>query len=114
MDTARRHVDLDGVAGAHECQRPADEAFRRHMQDAGAVAGAAHASVRDAHHVAHARLNQFLGDRKHAPFRHAWAALGAGILEHDDVVGRDREIVALHLARHVVVILEGEREARDA
>src|SRR4249920_750473 len=27
MDAARRHVDLDGIAGAHECQRPADEAF---------------------------------------------------------------------------------------
>src|SRR4051812_2551859 len=110
MNAARRHVDLDGIPGAHECQRPADEALRRHVKNAGAVAGAAHASVRDPHHVAYARLYQLLGDRKHAPFRHAGSALGARILQHDDVVGRDREIVALDLARHVVVILEGERE----
>src|SRR3954462_6576506 len=95
MNAARRHVNLDGIPGAHECQRPADEALRRHVKNAGAVAGAAHASVRDPHHVAYARLYQLLGDRKHAPFRHAGSALGARILQHDDVVGRDREIVAL-------------------
>src|SRR3954463_15703716 len=55
MDAARRHVDLDGIPGAHECQRSADEALRRHVKNAGAVAGAAHASVRDPHHVAAGR-----------------------------------------------------------
>src|SRR6478735_319339 len=76
MNAARRHVDLDGITGAHERQRPADEALRRHMKNTGAVAGAAHAPVRDPHHVTHARLHQFLGDRKHAPFRHAGPPLG--------------------------------------
>src|SRR6516165_7878102 len=52
---------------------------------------------------------QLFRDREHAPFRHARAALGAGILEHDDVVRRGGEVIALDLARHVVVVLEGER-----
>ncbi len=54
-------------------------------------------------------FHQLLRDRQHAPFRHAGSALGTGILEHDDVVGRDVEVVALDLARHVIVVLEGER-----
>ena len=54
---------------------------------------------------------QLLRDRQHAPFRHAGAALGAGVLEHQHVVGRDVEIVALDLARHVVVVLERDRLA---
>src|SRR5436189_3247884 len=49
MDATRRHVHLDGVPGLYERQRPTDEALRRNMQDAGAVARATHASVRDAH-----------------------------------------------------------------
>src|SRR5262245_53493719 len=53
MNPPRRHVHLDRVAVLDEGQRPADEALRRDMQDAGAVARPAHASVGDAHHVAH-------------------------------------------------------------
>src|SRR4029077_7775802 len=78
MDAARRHVHLDGVAGLYERQRPADEALRRNMQDAGAVARAAHASVRDADHVTHPGLHQLLRNREHAPFLHARAALRTG------------------------------------
>src|SRR3954462_13970420 len=52
MDRALVDVDLDLVAGLHEIERTADEALRRDVQDAGAVAGAAHASVGDADHVA--------------------------------------------------------------
>src|SRR5262245_44645583 len=73
MDAPRRDVDLDLVTVLDECQRTADEALRRHVQNAGAVAGAAHTTVRDAHHVAHPRLHQPLRDREHAPFRHAGA-----------------------------------------
>ncbi len=80
-------------------------------RNAGAVAGAAHAPVGDPHHVAHARLHQLLGDRQHPPFGHARPTLGTGILEHDHVVGRDLEILTIDLARHVVVVLEGERGA---
>src|SRR5262245_55901605 len=40
VQVALSHVDLDLIAGPDESQRPADEALRRHVQDAGAVAGA--------------------------------------------------------------------------
>ena len=56
-------------------------------------------------------FTSLLRDRQHAPLRHAGAALRAGVLQHQDVVGRDVEIVALDLARHVVVVLERERRA---
>src|SRR5262245_21475765 len=55
MDAARRHVDLDLVAGLDEGERTADVALRGNVKDTGAVARAAHAPVGDAHHVAHAR-----------------------------------------------------------
>src|SRR6266852_4416765 len=95
MDAPRIGVDLDLIAGLHESKRPAHVAFRRHMQDAGAVAGAAHAAVREAQHVAHARLHKLPGNRQHPPFGHAGSALGTGILEHDDVVRGDVKIVAI-------------------
>jgi hypothetical protein len=111
MDAARGDVDLDLVAGLHEGKRTADKALRRHMQNAGAVAGAAHARVGNAHHVAHPGFHELLRNRQHAPFRHARAAFRSGVFEHQHMVGRHVEIVALHFARHVLVILEGKRFA---
>src|SRR5450631_147608 len=67
IDAARGDVERDAVAVLHERQRPADIGFRRDMQDAGAVAGAAHARIRHPHHVAHALFYQFGGNRQHAP-----------------------------------------------
>src|SRR5271169_256658 len=49
-------IDLDLVAGLHEGERAADKAFGCHVQDAGAVACAAHARIGNAQHVAHAGL----------------------------------------------------------
>ena len=43
-----------------------------------------------------------------APFRHAGPAFRAAVLQHQHVVGRDVEIAALHFARHVVVVVEGD------
>ena len=86
MNRSGRYIDADKVACFDECQRAADVCLRRHMQDARTVAGAAHACVRDAQHVFHALLDQLGGDRQHAPFRHAWAALGAGVAQDHDVV----------------------------
>src|ERR1017187_4043604 len=56
MNAACGHIHLDLVAGLHESKRAADEAFRRHMQNAGAVAGAAHARVGDTQYVVYAGL----------------------------------------------------------
>src|SRR4249919_1118064 len=45
MNAAYRHVDLDLITGFHESQRAADKTFRSHMENAGAVACAAHARI---------------------------------------------------------------------
>src|SRR4249920_2091431 len=111
MDAARRHVNLDLVACFHEGKRAADETLGRHMQNAGAVAGAAHARIGNTQHVAHALLHQLFRDRQHAPLRHPRPALRPAVLEHENVVGRHVEVVALDLACHVVVVLEGEHLA---
>src|SRR5437764_14417481 len=42
MNAARAHIDLALVAGVHEGQGAADKTFRRDVQDAGAIARAAH------------------------------------------------------------------------
>src|SRR6202030_133417 len=56
IDAARGDVERNLVAVLHQRKRHADEGFRRHMQDAGAIADAAHARIRQPHHVAHALL----------------------------------------------------------
>src|SRR3712207_7395565 len=53
-----------------ERQRTTDVRLRRHVQHAGAVAGPAHARVGDAHHVAHALLEDLLRYRQLPPFGH--------------------------------------------
>ena len=66
------------------------------MQDTGTVAGAAHARIADAHHVAHALFYQFGGDGHHAPLRHAGATLGPCIAQDHDVVFGDVEVQVVH------------------
>src|SRR5437879_105655 len=51
IDGARGDIERDAVAALHQRQRTADVGLRRDMQDAGAVAGSAHARIRNAHHV---------------------------------------------------------------
>ena len=111
MNAACRDIDLDLVAGLHQRQRTADKTFRGDVQDAGAVACAAHACVGNAHHVAHAGFDQLLRDRQHAPFRHAGSAFRSGVFQHQHVVRRDVEIVAFDFERHVIVIFERDRLA---
>src|SRR5215472_18422049 len=57
VDAARGDVERDLVAVPHQRQRSANIGLRRNMQDAGTIAGAAHARVRQADHVAHALLH---------------------------------------------------------
>src|SRR5882724_7651237 len=52
IDGARGDIEGDAVAVSHQSERSADIGFRRHMQNAGAVARAAHPRIRQAHHVA--------------------------------------------------------------
>ena len=101
---------LDAVAGAHAAPAARRRGFRRDMQDAGAVAGAAHPRVGNPQHVAHTLFQQLLRDRQHPPFRHARTALRAGVLEDQDMVGRHVEIVASSIARHHGwIIVEDQR-----
>src|SRR5882672_4233015 len=99
-------VQFDEIAVPDESQRSADKGFRGDVQDAGAVAGAAHARVRQAHHVAHPLLEELLRHRQHAPFGHARAAERPGVAQHQHRVGVDLEVVAIDARRHVVVVLE--------
>src|SRR6478735_5759413 len=86
VDSARGDVERDAVAIPHQRQRAADIGFGRNVQNAGAIAGAAHARVRDPHHVAHALLHELGRDRQHAPFRHARPALRPGIAQDENMI----------------------------
>ena len=114
VEPALGHVELDEVAVAHERQRPADERLRRHVQHARAVGRAAHARVRDPHHVAHACLQQLLRNRQHAPLGHPRPAQRAGMLQHEHRVGRDRQVGIVDARRQVVVVAEHHAPARCA
>ncbi len=80
------------------------------MKDAGAVAGAAHARVRQPHHVAHALLHEFCGDRQHAPFRHPRPALRARVAQDQHVIGRHVEIGIVDRLLHRGIVVEHQRE----
>src|SRR5215213_1142231 len=72
------YVKLHEVAGLEQAERPAYGGLGRDMEDASAVVRATHASVADAHHVAHALLQKLLRNRQIAPFGHAGCAHRAG------------------------------------
>src|SRR5690606_7192557 len=101
-----RNVYLDVITSFDKCQRSADEALRRNMEDAGTVARARHACIGSAEHVAHTRLHQLSRDWQHAPFGHARAPLRPSILQDEHVVRRDLQILSLDLCCHVVVVAE--------
>ena len=108
---ARGDIELDHVAVAHEGERAADKRFRRHMQHAGAVRSAAHAGVRDTHHVAHAFLEQLFRDRQLAPLRHAGAAERAAVLQYKHAGLVDVERITVDARIHIVIVLEHHRAA---
>ena len=51
MQAPAGHVDFDVVATLHQRQRSAGGGLGRHVQHHGAIRGAAHARIRDAHDV---------------------------------------------------------------
>src|SRR6516165_10596806 len=114
VDAPRVDIDLDLISVLHQRQGATDKALWRHVQDAGAVARAAHAGIGYAQHVAHAGLEQLLRYWQLAPFRHAWPALWAAVLEHQHMIRADIEVVAIDLPRHVIVIVECDRFAAMA
>src|SRR5215471_16858160 len=60
VNAALADIHFDLVAGPHKGEWPADKALRRHVKDAGTVAGTAHARIGDTQHVAYALLHQLL------------------------------------------------------
>ena len=76
------------------------------MQDAGAVAGATHARIGQANHVAHTLGQEFARDGQLAPFGHAGAALWPGIAQHQHMVGGDVQIFVIHSGLHLGVAVK--------
>ncbi len=92
----------DHVAVPHQRERPADSGLRRDVQHDGAERGAAHARIRNAHHVLGAAARELLRDRQIARLGHAGRALGAGIAQHQHVVGVHVEIGIVDPQGHVL------------
>ena len=91
LEAATGNVQLDLVAISHQRQRPADGGLGCDVEDDGAVRGTAHPGVREAHHVAHAALEQLLRDREVADLRHPRRIDDAGILQHQHfALGHDQ------------------------
>ena len=65
------------------------------MQDAGAVAGAAHAGIGNPDHIPDALLQELFGNRQHAPLRHARTTQRPGVAQHQHGVRGDVEVLAV-------------------
>ena len=81
------------------------------MQNAGAIAGAAHAGIRYAQHVFDTLFDQLERNRQHAPLRHTGAALWAGIAQHHDVVSRHVKVLVVNGCFHGGVVVKHQRRA---
>ena len=90
---------------------PPTIALRGDVQNAGAIGGAAHARIGDAHHVANAALQDLLRDGKQAPLRHAGSAQRPGILKDENGILVDIKIVAVDARFHIVEVVEDHRRA---
>jgi hypothetical protein len=104
-------VQRDEVPGLNQSQRAPDERLRGHVQDAGSVAGAAHPSIGDPHHVADALGQQVVRDRQHAVLGHAGPPLGPGVTQHQDGVRGDVQGRVVDPFLHLVVVVEDDRGA---
>jgi hypothetical protein len=80
----------------------------RDVQGTGSVAGAGHAAVAEAHHVAHALQDELLRDRQLAPLGHAGSADGAGVAQDEHGVRGDIEIHVLDREPSSRVAVEDE------
>ena len=109
MNFALGHIQLNLVARLHKRQRTAHVALRRKMQHAHAVAGAAHAGIREAHHIAHALLQQFVRNRQHPPLGEAGTTFRAGITQHEHGIRRDVQFGIVQFGFEIRIIIKHQR-----
>src|SRR6185437_439893 len=106
-----RDIECDGITSLNERERPADIAFRRDVEHAGSVRGAAHACIRDTDHVSHAALQELLRDRKHSPFGHAGTALRACVLQDENGVLINIQIFAIDTRLEILIVRKDDGRA---
>ena len=109
MNFALGHIQLNLVARLHKRQRTAHVALRRKMQHAHAVAGAAHAGIGEAHHIAHALLQQFVRNRQHPPLGEAGTTFRAGITQHEHGIRRDVQFGIVQFGFEIRIIIKHQR-----
>ena len=76
------------------------------MQDHGAKRRAAHATIRDAHHVFHTGSCQFLRYGQIACFGHARSAFGADVFQHQNIVGMDIQVRVVNACGQVCAVFK--------
>ncbi len=114
VDTPRVDVEEDTIAIPDEGQRPADGSLRRNVKDNRAEMSAAHASVRNPHHVPHPPREKSLWDWEHAPFRHPRAPNRAGVPQNENTVFVDVESRIVDPRVHIGKALEDDSTPRVA
>ncbi len=114
LDAALLDIELNAIAVAHECERPADRAFGRDVQHDRAERGAAHARVRNPNHVLDAGARELFRDRQVAGLRHSRRTLRAGVTQHEHVVGSDIERVVVDSRSEIFERIEHHRATRCA
>ncbi len=111
VQTAVGHVEHDLVAGLDQGEGAADMRFRRDMQHAGAVMGAAHARIGDPQDIADAFGQEFFRNRQRPPLRHARRADGSGAAQHQHAGLVDSEIGIVDPGRQFGMAVEHHRAA---
>jgi len=81
------------------------------VQDDGAGGRATHAAIRDAHDVLHTGTRQLARDRDIARLGHARRSLGTDVLQHQNVLRRHVQVVAVDPPDQVLDVLEHHRAA---
>ena len=104
LEAAFGDIEDDHIALLHQRQRTAGGRLRRDVQDDGAIGGAAHARVRDPHHVGDPFLQDLGRQAQISDFGHARISLGAAVLEHHDRAFVD---VQRRIVDALVIVFDG-------
>ena len=103
---SRGNIEFDHIAIPDDGKRPAHRRLRRDVKDHRPVSRAAHAGVAQAHHIFHARLQQFRRKGHVTPLGHSWSALGTRVLEHQHAALVHIQIRVVHALHKIVIVLK--------